>query len=140
MKNLYSKKLILFVLFINLAFLVYSQELDLKQINEYWQTGKILPLSVALKYPLPNQPVENDNGLNVMIDISYQCTFDMMWRTPEGLISKGFRVVSSQTSLNTVLDPKEICRVRIHTNPEEKIYPFVWHPNFQFNVVVTQPA
>ena len=68
MKNLYSKKLILFVLTINLASHVYSQELNLKQITEYWQTGKTLLFSVTLKYPLPNQPIEVTSSGNVNID------------------------------------------------------------------------
>ena len=75
MKNLHSKKLILFALFMNLGFLVYSQELNLKQINEYRHTEKTFPVSVALKYPIPKQSVENDEELNVMADILYQCSF-----------------------------------------------------------------
>ena len=68
MKNLYSKKLILFVLIINLVSLFCSQELKLKQINEYGQTGKTLSLSVALKFPFPNQPIEVTPLNNVNID------------------------------------------------------------------------
>ena len=134
------KNLFFAILCINMPNYVQSQEFDLKKIDEYWQTGKTLPLEVSLKYPLPKQPVINDNGLNVMIDIAHQCSFEMMWNTPNALIAKGFRVASSQASLNTVLDPKGVCRVRIRTNPEDKIYPFAWHPNFEFNVIVTQQS
>ncbi len=135
--NMYFKPAVLILLIFCLKISSYGQHFTMQQIESYWQAGKTLPVEVALDYPLPEQPVQNDNGLNVLIDIAHQCSFEMMWRTQSALLRQGFRVASSQATINTVLDPDGLSRVRIHTNPDERIYPFAWHPNFDFNVIIT---
>ena len=73
-----------------------------------------------------------------MVDIAHQCSFAYLWGIQPTLQKEGYRTVSSQASLNTVLDPNGKCRIRIPFDTKNKIYPFAWYPNFEYNVVITQ--
>lgn len=106
-------------------------------IDRAWQKGRTLPATVFKKYPLPLQDINNDNGINVMVDLAHQCKFVTMWGLPERLNNNGFRAIGNQATLNSVLDPDGQCRVRVKWNMEEKIFPFAWHQNFQYNVIIT---
>lgn len=102
-----------------------------------WRAGETLPVEIGKKYPPAPIPMTIDKGYNVLIDLSHQCQFNFMWRLPDMLHQKGFRSVTSQASLGSVLDEKGVSRIRIPYDPEHKIYPFAWYPNFKYNVIIT---
>ena len=109
-----------------------------EQVAEYWQTGKTLPAGVAIQYQpeLINMP--QDKGYNVLIDVSHQCSFASLWGLGGRLHELGYRSITNQASVNTVLDPEGFCRIRIPYDTENKIYPFAWYPNFNYNVIITE--
>ncbi len=113
---------------------------DPDDIDHYWQTGQTLPVEAALMFPLPAQPVVDDTGINVLLDLAHQCSFEMMWRLPSSLMQQGYRVATSQATLHNALDAEGYSRVRIQTDTVNRIYPFAWHPNFEYNVVITQQS
>ncbi len=115
-------------------------ELSDTQIDQYWQTGKTLPSSVVKRFPLPLQELQEDNGINVMIDLAHQCKFVTLWGLPHRLNQMGFRAVGSQAALHSVLDPKGESRIRIRWDEKKMIFPFAWHPNFSFNVIITHQS
>src|SRR5210317_1372725 len=82
-------------------------------IDIAWQEGTTLPAEVFERYPLPLQNIENDKGINVMVDLAHQCKFVTMWGLPRRLNEGGFRAIGNQASLNTVLDQDGQCRVRL---------------------------
>lgn len=110
-----------------------------EQITEYWHSGKTLPLEVGKAYPPMLLNIPNDTGVNIMIDVSHQCSFNMMWGQAGRIHPLGYRTVTNQASLDTVLDPNGKCRVRIPfvVNDQERIFPFAWYPNFKYNIVIT---
>lgn len=134
------KRLTLLVLALIGSLSVSAQEKsETQMITEAWHSGRTLPVEVGRKYPpLVIDGLENDNGYNVLIDIAHQCSFAYMWGLPDVLLPMGYRTVSSQASLNTVLDEKGKSRLRIPFDPANKIFPFAWYPNFKYNVVITQ--
>ncbi len=83
---------------------------------------------------LPAQPGTGDNGINVLLDHSHQFQFFGSWTLPGMMRDSGYRVVGSQATLDTVLDPEEKSRVRV---PDGDRKPFAWWPNPEFNVVIT---
>ena len=108
-------------------------------VTRAWHSGKTLPVEIAKQYPPRRiQCIRNDTGYNVLIDIAHQCSFLYMWNVPPVLHQLGYRSVSSQASLDTVLDSAGQSRIRIPFDPANSIYPFGWYPNFKYNVVITQ--
>ena len=75
-----------------------------------------------------------DNGVNVLLDHAHQFTFFAAWSIPLLLREGGFRVIGSQATLDTVLTPGQLSRVRFGY---EKQRPFDWWPNPEFNAVIT---
>lgn len=116
-----------------------SQKL-LDEITESWHAGKTLPIEIGRQFPPNLLKIKDDKGYNIMIDISHQCSFASMWGLGGRLHGMGFRSVPNQACLDTVLDPKGKCRLRIPVDTKERIYPFAWYPNFQFNVVITEQS
>lgn len=82
-------------------------------ITEAWHSGETLPVEIGKKYPPAPIAMTIDKGYNVLIDLSHQCSFNFMWGLPDMLHQKGFRSVSSQASLGSVLDEKEIGRAHV---------------------------
>lgn len=109
-----------------------------EQITEYWHTGKTLPAGVAIQYPPELIEMKQDKSYNVLIDVSHQCSFASLWGLGGRLHELGYRSVSSQASINTLLDPDGFCRIRIPYDTKNKIYPFAWYPNFTYNVIITE--
>lgn len=72
-------------------------------ITEAWHSGETLPVEIGKKYPPAPIAMTIDKGYNVLIDLSHQCSFNFMWGLPDMLHQKGFRSVSSQASLGSVL-------------------------------------
>ncbi|MEE4117316.1 MAG: hypothetical protein V2I37_14185, partial [Marinilabiliaceae bacterium] len=106
-------------------------------IDIAWKDGTTLPAEVFERYPLPLQDIDKDNGINVMVDLTHQCKFVTMWGLPRRLNDAGFRAIGNQATLNSVLDPGGQCRIRLKWDEENRIYPFAWHPNFSYNVIIT---
>jgi hypothetical protein len=75
-----------------------------------------------------------DNGINVLLDHSHQFTFFCAWDIPPVLREGGFRVISSQATLDTVLAKDEKSRVRFGNGKQR---PFGWMQNPKFNAVIT---
>lgn len=115
-----------------------EKPMTVEEITAEWHAGRTLPLETGKLYPPQLLNLPNDNGYNVLIDIAHQCSFALMWGLNGRFHEDGYRSVSSQASLNSVLDPEGKCRVRIPLDPENKIYPFAWYPNFKYNVVLTE--
>jgi len=96
--------------------------------------GRTLSLEEARRFSLPAQPVRGDTGINVLLDHAHQAAFAMMWDWTGWARGLGFRVVGSHASLDSVLDERGKCRIRV---PDGKRRPFAWWPNPKFNVVVS---
>lgn len=107
------------------------------QIDQFWKEGKTLPASVFDKYPLPPQKIQNDNGINVMVDLVHQCKFATLWSLPGRLNTLGYRSIGCQATISEALKPGGQSRVRMVWDEENKIYPFAWHPNYDYNVIIT---
>lgn len=117
-----------------------AKAMTVKQINDYWHKGKTLPLETGRQYPPQKLNIPNDKGYNVMIDISHQCSFASLWGLAGRLMNMGFRPVTNQASLDSVLKKDGACRVRIPVDPDKGIRPFAWYPNFSYNVIITEQA
>ncbi|MFC1561850.1 hypothetical protein ACFL4Q_02515 [candidate division KSB1 bacterium] len=91
-------------------------------------------METAALYPLSEQRIENDTGINVLVDLSHQALFYTMWDLPRALRRMGFRVCGSQASLSTVLETGKPSRIRIQVDDRR---PFAWWPNADYNVVIT---
>ncbi|MBN2128653.1 MAG: hypothetical protein JW741_04120, partial [Sedimentisphaerales bacterium] len=110
---------------------------DLAEIERLSRTGATLSADVAKEFPLPEQRVRDDTGINVLIDLSHQANFFTMWSLPGMLRARGFRAVGSQAALDTVVAPGSLSRVRV---PAGKRRPFAWWPNPRYNVVIAFQA
>ena len=108
-----------------------------EQITEYWTSGKTLPSEVLKQYPLPEQELGADKGYNVLIDMAHECNFTTLWTLPKQLNHIGYRSVGSHASINTVLDPKGESRIRMVYDTVNKVHPFVWMPNPEFQLIIT---
>ena len=107
-------------------------------IMEFWHSGKTLPVEITRQYAWPDWGLKNDNGINVLVDIAHQCSFSNMWNMPRNLQTMGYRAIGSMASLNTVLENGGKSRIRAYYDREQKIYPFAWWDNPEFNVVLTE--
>ncbi len=110
---------------------------DVAELNALSRTGVTLPLEATQHFPLPEVPVPNDTGINVLIDLAHQANFLNMWKLPGGLRKSGIRAVGSMAALDSVLPEGSTCRVRIPLKPAEKRLPFGWVPAPRFNVVLS---
>jgi hypothetical protein len=116
---------------------LFGQVPDPAGIERLSKSGKTLGPDVTQKFPLREQRIRNDTGINVLVDLSHQANFFTMWHLPRMLRNMGFRASGSQASLDTVLTPGNLSRVRI---PVGKRRPFAWWPNPRYNVVITFQA
>ncbi|MFC1634439.1 hypothetical protein ACFL5Z_06315, partial [Planctomycetota bacterium] len=114
-----------------------GQVSNLAEIERLSKTGKILGPEVTQKFPLREQRIRNDTGINVLVDLSHQANFFTMWHLPRMLRNWGFRASGSQASLDTVLIPGSLSRVRISVGGRR---PFAWWPNPRYNAVITFQA
>ena len=107
-----------------------------KQIDQWWKSGKTLPVEVTQEYPLDPIKLINDTGINLLVDMSHKCDFFLLWQLSEQLHRRGIRSVGSHATLDTQMVPKSLARIRITTEP--KLHPFAWWPTPQWNVVLTE--
>ena len=121
---------------ITLPVVSYGEPVDLAEIERISKSGETLGPDTE-RFPLREQAVRNDTGINVLIDLSHQANFFTMWRLPGMLRSAGFRATGSQALLDSVLAPNRFSRVRI---PVGRRRPFAWWPNARYNVVITFQA
>lgn len=115
-----------------------EKELTAAEITEYWHAGKTLPVETAVKYPPRPLRMRTDKGYNVLIDIAHQCRFVSLWGTAGRMHRMGYRTVTSQASLHSVLDPRGVSRIRIPLDEANRVWPFAWYPNFTYHVVITE--
>ncbi len=108
------------------------------EITEAWHKGITLPVDASKQFPPKPVKPEKDNGLNVLVDVSHQCTFAYLWGMPPQLRGDGYRAIPSMASLNTVLDEDGVSRMRLQFDEENKVFPFGWVPNYKYNIVLTQ--
>ncbi|MBC8870418.1 MAG: hypothetical protein H8E44_13430 [Planctomycetes bacterium] len=104
------------------------------ELERLSKQGETLPIEVVNDFPLREQYVRDDTGINVLVDLAHQASFFAMWSVPGELRRYGFRASGSQASLDTVLTPGKPSRVRI---PIRRRRPFAWWPNAKWNVVFT---
>jgi hypothetical protein len=119
-----------------------AQKLNPDQVDKAWKEGKTLDLSAfkkltGLKTPFASQPVKNDKGYNVLVDLAHECSFYLMWTAPEQLNKLGYRSLGSHAVISSALDPDGKSRVRVIWDTVNKVYPFVWWPNPKYHVVIT---
>jgi len=110
---------------------------DPAEIERLSKTGQTLALDVTQTFPLREQRIRDDTGINILVDLSHQANFFTMWHLPRMLRNWGCRASGSQASLDTVLVPGRLSRVRI---PAGKRRPFAWWPNPRYNAVITFQA
>ncbi|MHC4118726.1 MAG: hypothetical protein ACYSWO_14600 [Planctomycetota bacterium] len=111
-----------------------AQSGDMAEIEQISKSGATLGPEITSRFPLGEQSIDDDTGINVLIDLSHQANFFAMWRLPRMLRSAGFRATGSQASLDSVLAEGKFSRVRIPVGGRR---PFAWWPNARYNVVVT---
>ena len=104
---------------------------DLERLSKQ---GETLPIDVVKGFPLREQRVRNDTGINVLVDLVHQASFFAMWSLPGELRNHGFRATGSQASLDSVLTEGTPSRVRIPVGSRQ---PFAWWPSPKWNVVFT---
>ena len=90
----------------------------------------------AEAYQGDQQPLHGapDNGMNVLLDQAHQFQFFGAWDVPPAIRAGGFRVVSSQATLDSVLESGGKSRIRV-TQGDHR--PFGWWENADYNVIVT---
>jgi hypothetical protein len=107
------------------------------------ERGDALPATALGRYPLPEQTVPGDRGINVLLDLAHHCYMGAMWGLAGRLNDNGFRCVSSHACLDTVLQPGEDVLVRTLAGEAadgKKVRPFIQWPNTEYNVVLTIQA
>ena len=131
------RKIILSLLIFICVPSLFAQEWNNEKVTKYWHSGKTLPLEFyehCAKVPLK---LKNDKGYNVLVDIAHQCNFATMWHLSPKLHKLGYRSHASHAALNSVLESNGKSRMRLPYDMENKIRPFGWVPNLQYNVVIT---
>ena len=109
-----------------------------EEVTEAWHKGTTLPVDASAQFPPKPVKPAKDNGMNVLVDVSHQCTFAYLWGMPPQLREDGYRAIPSMASLDKVLDEDGVSRMRLQFDEENNIYPFGWVPNYKYNIVVTQ--
>ncbi len=111
-----------------------------KQLTENPGGIEILPVEALKRHPLEEQPVENDTGVNVLVDLAHQCNFTTMWKLRDVLNTNGYRYVSTHACLHSVLTPGALGTVRVPAGKRDDGKPvrlFARWPNAEYNVIVT---
>jgi len=114
---------------------VVGAEFTAEQVDEYWKSGRTLPVEASEQYRLPPLRIQNDTGINVLVDMAHKCDFFTMWNLSGALHRRGIRSAGSHATLDSVIKPGSLCRVRVPVGG--KLHPFAWWPAAKFNVVMT---
>jgi len=107
-----------------------------EKIDSYWKSGRTLPIEASEQYPIPPLRIQNDTGINVLVDMAHKCDFFMMWNLRGALHRRGIRTAGSHAALDSLIRPGSMCRIRIPVG--DKLYPFAWWEAPKFNVVMTE--
>ena len=75
-----------------------AETFSVAEIERLSKQGKTLPAEAAAEYPLGEQCVRGDTGINVLVDLAHQATFFAMWSLPGQLRRSGFRASGSQAA------------------------------------------
>ena len=75
-----------------LQHILWGQVPDLAELERISKSGQTLSLEITARFPLKEQRIKNDTGINVLIDLSHQANFFMMWTFPKMLRERGFRI------------------------------------------------
>lgn len=113
------------------------------EVSAAIRSGDVLPVEALERYPLPEQEVDDDTGINVLLDLAHHCYMGAMWRLAGQLKAGGFRCVSSHACLGSVLKPGALSLVRTlagEADDGKPIRPFIRWPNCRYNVVLTFQA
>lgn len=105
-------------------------------ITEAWHSGETLPVE---REEIPPAPIAMsiDKGIMSLLIFRINVRSISCGDCRICYTRKDFVVYLSQASLGSVLDEKGVSRIRIPYDPERKIYPFAWYPNFRYNVIIT---
>ena len=115
---------------------LHAAELSPEQITATWKAGQTLPKTIFDTHQLPSaRPSNNDTGINVLIDLNRECRFVWLWDYQGQFARNGFRIASTQATLDTILGDNSLARVRVQTDCGE---PFAWWTPQEFNVVIVQ--
>ena len=79
-----------------------ANEYTAAELERLSKQGETLPIDVVKGFPLREQRVRNDTGINVLVDLAHQASFFTMWSLPGELRNHGFRATGSQASLDSV--------------------------------------
>jgi hypothetical protein len=107
----------------------------------------VLQAQIAQIEPQPLPAGVPDKGVNVLLDSAHDVLFFWLWDTAGFLRDAGFRVTGSQATLDTVLVPGRLSRMRDQTHHAFEFRkpdgttgryhrPFAMLPNPKFNVVI----
>jgi len=113
-----------------------AQGFTAEQVDAYWKSGRTLPVEASEQYRLPALRIQNDTGINVLVDMAHKCDFFTMWNLSGALHRRGIRTAGSHATLDSVIKPGSLCRVRVPVGG--KLHPFAWWRAAKFNVVMTQ--
>ena len=72
-----------------------AQTMDIAELERRSKQGKTLSAEVTAQFPLREQRVRNDTGINVLVDLAHQASFLTMWSLPgelrrHGVFASGF--------------------------------------------------
>ena len=92
MKRLHSiAALVAVLLFVGCA--KAPRQFTYDEVTEAWHKGLTLPVDASKQFPPKPVMPDNDNGLNVLVDVSHQCTFAYLWGMPPQLRADGYRAI-----------------------------------------------
>ncbi len=113
------------------------------EVTQAIRAGEALPGTALARYPLPEQTIPDDTGVNVLLDLAHHCYMGAMWGVAGQLKDSGFRCVSTHACLDTVLTPGETVLARTLAGKAadgKPVRPFIRWPNVEYNVVLTLQA
>lgn len=115
---------------------VSGREFSGEEVEGSWKSGGTLPVEASERYKLPPLRIREDTGINVLVDMAHKCDFFTMWNLSGALHRRGIRSAGSHATLDSVIKPGSLCRVRIPVG--RKLHPFAWWRAPKFNVVMTE--
>src|SRR5210317_541650 len=111
MNRIFSSMLLCAVMIISVSNAADNTPQSPEEIESWWKDGKTLPIETTALYPLREQRVKDDTGINVLIDMSHKCDFFTLWNFGSHLNNRGFRTIGSHATLDSVLNTSTPSRV-----------------------------
>lgn len=88
-------------------------------VTSHWKKGQTLPVEALAEYAFPEQEIQDDKGINVVVDLVHQCNFTTLWKMKDFLNKEGYRYIGTHACLDTVLTPGAESRTRLLTGEAE---------------------